>query len=100
MVNGVDLVLKIVLLVIYLVNVDVIDGSYAAAATIIYSLGWMMVNGVLCVLSWWRCFANNYLHWGAICTWIVLNIQGCISQSLLHTISSSSRPGRRRRARG
>ncbi|XP_064090034.1 adenylate cyclase type 8-like isoform X5 [Macrobrachium nipponense] len=87
MVNGVDLVLKIVLLVIYLVNVDVIDGSYAAAATIIYSLGWMMVNGVLCVLSWWRCFANNYLHWGAICTWIVLNIQGCISQSLLHTIS-------------
>ncbi|XP_042869482.1 adenylyl cyclase 78C-like isoform X2 [Penaeus japonicus] len=42
----------------------------------------MVVNLILCVLSWWRCFANNYLHWGALCTWLVLNIQGCISQGL------------------
>lgn len=47
-----------------------------ALQPIAYSLSWMVVNVVLCVLSWWRRFANNYLHWGALGTWLVLNIQG------------------------
>ncbi|MPC81621.1 hypothetical protein E2C01_076248 [Portunus trituberculatus] len=47
-----------------------------AAQTITYSVSWMLVNVVFCVLSWWRRFANNYLHWGALGTWLVLNVQG------------------------
>ncbi|XP_071529549.1 adenylate cyclase type 8-like [Panulirus ornatus] len=77
MVNGVDLALKVVLLVIVLAQ----EGDNKATV-IVYSVGWMVVNVILCVLSWWRCFANNYLHWGALGTWLVLNIQGCISQVL------------------
>ena len=50
--------------------------SLMAVQTIIYSVSWMVVNVVFCVLSWWRRFANNYLHWGALGTWLVLNIQG------------------------
>lgn len=33
-------------------------------------------NIIVCFLGWWRCFANNYLQWAAICTWLLLNIQG------------------------
>ncbi|XP_047494955.1 adenylyl cyclase 78C-like [Penaeus chinensis] len=80
MVNGVDLVLKVVLLIIFLVNSTGETNDHIVAIT--YSVSWMVVNLILCVLSWWRCFANNYLHWGALCTWLVLNIQGCISQVL------------------
>ncbi|KAJ8871131.1 hypothetical protein PR048_027435 [Dryococelus australis] len=36
----------------------------------------MAANITMCVLGWWRCFANNYLHWAAICTWFLLNAQG------------------------
>ncbi|XP_045130621.1 adenylyl cyclase 78C-like isoform X3 [Portunus trituberculatus] len=77
MVNGVDLALKLAVLVIVLTqaNADPVP-------TITYSVSWMLVNVVFCVLSWWRRFANNYLHWGALGTWLVLNVQGCISQVL------------------
>ena len=36
------------------------------------------VNVILSLISWWRCYANNYLHWGAYATWILLSIQGKI----------------------
>ena len=29
------------------------------------------------LISWWRCYANNYLHWGALATWLLLLIQSC-----------------------
>ena len=35
-------------------------------------------NVVLGLISWWRCYANNYLHWGALATWLLLLIQGKI----------------------
>lgn len=38
----------------------------------------MAANISVCVLGWWRCFANNYLHWAAMCTWLLLNAQGNI----------------------
>ncbi|KAI5714253.1 hypothetical protein M8J76_013608 [Diaphorina citri] len=36
----------------------------------------------MCLLGWWRCFANNYLQWAAVGTWILLNTQGFISQGI------------------
>ena len=39
------------------------------------------VNVILSLISWWRCYANNYLHWGAYATWILLSIQGKIQYS-------------------
>ena len=29
------------------------------------------------LISWWRCYANNYLHWGALATWLLLLVQSC-----------------------
>lgn len=37
----------------------------------------------ICVLGCWRCFANNYLHWAATCTWLLLNLEGNRSLALL-----------------
>ena len=37
----------------------------------------MMLNLFLGLVSWWRCYANNYLHWGALATWLLLYIQVC-----------------------
>jgi adenylate cyclase 8 len=47
----------------------------------------IFANVVLCLLAWWRCFANNYLHWAAIATWMLMNFQG---QCPLITESSSN----------
>lgn len=33
-------------------------------------------NVAICILGWWRCFANNYLHWAAGSTWLLLIAQG------------------------
>lgn len=43
---------------------------------IIWTVSCMVANIAICVLGWWRCFANNYLHWAAIITWLLLNVQG------------------------
>ncbi|XP_077293485.1 adenylate cyclase type 8-like [Arctopsyche grandis] len=45
-------------------------------------------NIALCILSCWRCFANNYLHWAAVCTWLLLNAQGFVGNGLGFTTSS------------
>lgn len=45
------------------------------ADTIIWSVCCMSINIAVCVLGWWRCFANNYLHWAAVCTWLLLTLQ-------------------------
>lgn len=34
-------------------------------------------NVILCLLAFfWRGFANNYLHWAALATWMLMNLQG------------------------
>lgn len=44
----------------------------------------MVANLGICILGLWRCFANNYLHWAATCTWLLLNLQGLICQSTIY----------------
>jgi len=38
----------------------------------------MFINVLLGLVSWWRCYANNYLQWGALVTWLLFLIQGCV----------------------
>ena len=35
----------------------------------------MILNLFFGLVSWWRCYANNYLHWGALATWLLLFVQ-------------------------
>jgi hypothetical protein len=45
--------------------------------TLVCLLGGAVVfNFLLGLVSWWKCYANNYLHWGALATWLLLLIQG------------------------
>lgn len=43
-------------------------------------LAWLITasvfNVVLAMVSFWRCYANNFLHWGAMATWLLLLVQG------------------------
>ena len=41
----------------------------------------VILNIVLGLISWWRCYANNYLHWGALATWCLLLVQGLVWMS-------------------
>ncbi|XP_055845883.1 adenylyl cyclase 78C isoform X2 [Episyrphus balteatus] len=105
-VNIVDFVLKAVLAVIWLYkeaetkNEQVSSDAAAADGVrwefLIYSssqisnvemaITWsaccMVANLGICFLGYWRCFANNYLHWAAVCTWLLFNIQGFLGQGL------------------
>ena len=54
---------------------------------VIWTVCTMIANFAICFLGWWRCFANNYLHWAAGTTWLLLIAQGNSSLSL-----SLSRP--------
>ncbi|KAK9703136.1 BED zinc finger [Popillia japonica] len=56
------------------------------ADSIIWSVCMMAANGAVCVLGWWRCFANNYLHWASICTWVLLNVQAFAGHGLGFTL--------------
>ena len=47
-----------------------------SAEAITWSVCCMLANLGICLLGCWRCFANNYLHWAATCTWLLLNLQG------------------------
>ncbi|XP_032587114.1 adenylyl cyclase 78C [Drosophila mojavensis] len=86
-VNVVDFVLKIVMALIWMLQPreDRLDtsSSYASTAT---SITWSVCCGIanlaICFLGYWRCFANNYLHWAAVCTWVLFNIQGFISEGV------------------
>ncbi|KAJ8733731.1 hypothetical protein PYW07_014282 [Mythimna separata] len=80
MVNVVDLALKICLAIIYTVtNLNVASpGPYQIAWTVAFA--WLNVG--VCLLGWWRCFANNYLHWAAAATWILLIAQGLSGQGI------------------
>jgi hypothetical protein len=49
----------------------------------------MTANFAICFLGWWRCFANNYLHWAAGTTWLLLVAQGNSAISLTLSLSDS-----------
>ncbi len=42
----------------------------------------MALNILLGLASWWRCYANNFLHWGAMATWLLLVVQGELGMAL------------------
>ncbi|CAH1183630.1 unnamed protein product [Phaedon cochleariae] len=75
-VNIVDLLLKISLILVWtLHNGNTKIDLRSNADTIVWSICCMSINIAICVLGWWRCFANNYLHWAAVCTWMLLTLQ-------------------------
>nr|XP_026484478.1 adenylate cyclase type 8 [Vanessa tameamea] len=82
MVNVVDLALKICLSLIYTLsnrhNLDTVTNGYQIAWTAAFAL----LNIAVCLLGCWRCFANNYLHWAAAATWILLIAQGLSGQGI------------------
>ncbi|XP_017122202.1 adenylyl cyclase 78C isoform X2 [Drosophila elegans] len=86
-VNVVDFVLKIVLAIVWIMRrselgpFDSEDGTSMATA-ITWSVCCGIANMAICFLGYWRCFANNYLHWAAVCTWVLFNIQGFVGQGV------------------
>ena len=49
----------------------------------------IVLNVILGIIPLWRCYANNYLHWGALTTWLLLLIQGCFFYGLSALHSSN-----------
>ncbi|XP_052753771.1 adenylyl cyclase 78C [Galleria mellonella] len=84
MVNVVDLALKICLSLIYTMRSNATNDSDETADP--YNIAWTVafswLNVGVCLLGWWRCFANNYLHWAAAATWILLIAQGLSGQGI------------------
>ncbi|CAG5026974.1 unnamed protein product, partial [Parnassius apollo] len=82
MVNVVDLALKICLANIYTLtnrkDISSVVDSYQIAWTVAFGF----LNVFVCLLGSWRCFANNYLHWAAAATWILLIAQGLSGQGI------------------
>ncbi|EDV96903.1 GH16533, partial [Drosophila grimshawi] len=85
-VNVVDFVLKIVMAIIWMLQPKeqlLTDSNMASTATAItWSVCCGIANLAICFLGYWRCFANNYLHWASVCTWVLFNIQGFISEGV------------------
>ncbi|XP_017096098.2 adenylyl cyclase 78C isoform X1 [Drosophila bipectinata] len=85
-VNVVDFVLKIVLAFVWIMrrkNEGPLDEDATSMGTAItWSVCCGIANMAICFLGYWRCFANNYLHWAAVCTWVLFNIQGFVGQGV------------------
>ncbi|XP_049854245.1 adenylate cyclase type 8 isoform X4 [Schistocerca gregaria] len=79
-VNLVDLLLKAVLGGGWAVHTGA--GTVPQAQSIAWTACSASANVAVCALGWWRCFANNYLHWAAICTWLLLNAQGFVGDGI------------------
>lgn len=79
LVNVVDLVLKIVLASVW---IGFNHPQTIKPHEITWSVCCVISNFLICVLGSWRLFANNYLHWAAVCTWLLLNLQGFIGEGL------------------
>ncbi|XP_058455823.1 adenylyl cyclase 78C [Malaya genurostris] len=79
LVNVVDLVLKIVLASVW---IGFNHPATVKAHEITWSVCCVVSNFLICVLGSWRLFANNYLHWAAVCTWLLLNLQGFIGDGM------------------
>ncbi|CAG2107094.1 unnamed protein product [Medioppia subpectinata] len=85
--NVIDILLKLSLLIIYAISdgTPPADGSDGGDATdrlkyrILYNIPWFAINAsLIALITCWKQFANNYLHLGAIFTWVIFNIQGQI----------------------
>lgn len=48
----------------------------SSTTAVTWSVCCCIANLAICFLGYWRCFANNYLHWAAVCTWVLFNVQG------------------------
>lgn len=81
-VNLVDFLLKLVLALIWIVRVQSWEAWIISTESITWSVCCCLANLGICFLGLWRCFANNYLHWAATCTWLLLNLQGFIGAGL------------------
>ncbi|KAJ8920882.1 hypothetical protein NQ315_015675 [Exocentrus adspersus] len=82
-VNIVDLLLKVALIIVWALHTTQINIDLRSNAdTIIWSVCCMSINIAVCVLGWWRCFANNYLHWAAVCTWLLLTLQSFVGRGV------------------
>ncbi|XP_047739850.1 uncharacterized protein LOC108672252 [Hyalella azteca] len=75
-VNGLDLVMKLVLVVMF-VNVN-----HDIAFVVIVYLVCMALNLLVCCVAAWNVFANNYLHYAALLTALLLNVQSVLGQIL------------------
>ncbi|XP_064480130.1 adenylate cyclase type 8-like isoform X2 [Ornithodoros turicata] len=74
MVNVIDIFLKVAILVVFFVSADY--SAHRVQCALLRTLPWIGVNVVLCLLTCWRCFAHQYLHWGALLIWLALNAEG------------------------
>ncbi|XP_071455544.1 adenylate cyclase type 8 [Hetaerina americana] len=79
-VNIVDLLLKIALIVAFVAFEKSWEG--VPPKGIAWTTCTMAANILVCGLGWWKIFANNYLHWGALFTWILFNTQGFIGEGI------------------
>ena len=82
LVNVVDLVLKLVLATVFLLRRDMDSDDPIPPQEIAWTVCCMVVNFFICILGSWRRFANNYLHWAAVFTWLLLNLQGFVGEGL------------------
>lgn len=74
--NVIDILLKLGLLIIYAISDDAKQDN-RLKYRILYNVPWFVINGiVICLITCWKQFANNYLHLGAVFTWIIFNVQG------------------------
>ena len=75
--NIIDLIVKLVILVTILLqkNYQVTHLGYGYIIILSVSISLNMILSLLPCYS--RCYANNYLHWGAAATWLLLTAQGC-----------------------
>uniref|UniRef100_A0A8D8ZKP8 adenylate cyclase n=2 Tax=Cacopsylla melanoneura TaxID=428564 RepID=A0A8D8ZKP8_9HEMI len=80
-VNLVDMALKAVLTAAW-VSYNKVEISEIDSTQLTWTVYTMLSNLAMCLLGWWRCFANNYLQWAAVSTWILLNLQGFISHGI------------------
>ncbi|XP_050335698.1 adenylyl cyclase 78C isoform X3 [Bactrocera neohumeralis] len=97
-VNLVDIMLKVTLAIVWFSkesqrssnaqnnNISMItyysDGEVNLTTAITWSVLCILANVGICCLGFWRCFANNYLQWAALFTWILMNIQGFVGEGI------------------
>ncbi|CAG9576192.1 unnamed protein product [Danaus chrysippus] len=82
MVNVVDFALKICLSLVYTLSNRDDEKVVADGYQIAWTAAFALLNVAVCLLGCWRCFANNYLHWAAAATWILLIAQGLSGQGI------------------
>ena len=82
LVNISDLLLKLIVLSKLFCIVKLPDSNecyycvlHDSWGIIIFLTFSMILNLLFALVSWWRCYANNYLHWGALSTWLLLLLQ-------------------------